>query len=46
MKRRDLLVAGLMAIGFAAVLPETVLAAPEKAASAAQLEVTYYYIPS
>jgi hypothetical protein len=46
MKRRDLIVAGLMAIGFAAVFPQTTLAAPEKAASAAQLEVTYYYLPT
>jgi hypothetical protein len=46
MKRRDLIVTGLMAIAFAAAVPRTTLAAPEKAASAAQLEVTYYYIPS
>ena len=44
MKRRDLMVAGLKAIGFAAVFPRTTLAAPEKA-SAARLEVTYYYLP-
>ena len=46
MKRRDLIVAGLMAIGLAAVVPRTALAAPEKVASAAQLEVTYYYLPT
>jgi hypothetical protein len=45
MKRRDLMVAGLIAIGFAAVFPRTTFAAPEKAATAAQLEVTYYYLP-
>jgi hypothetical protein len=44
MKRRDLIVAGVMAIGFSAVFPHETFAAPEKA-SAAQLEVTYYYIP-
>jgi uncharacterized protein (DUF1501 family) len=45
MKRRDLIVAGLMAIGYA-VVPRTAAAAPEKSASAAQLEVTYYYLPT
>jgi hypothetical protein len=44
MKRRDLIVAGLIAIGYAAV-PQSALAAPESA-SAAQLEVTYYYLPT
>jgi hypothetical protein len=45
MKRRDLIVAGLMAIGYA-VVPQTALASPEKSASAAQLDVTYYYLPT
>jgi hypothetical protein len=45
MKRRDLIVAGLMAIGYAFV-PQTTLAAPEKSVSAAPLEVTYYYLPT
>jgi hypothetical protein len=44
MKRRDLIVAGLMAIGYAAV-PRSALAA-SGSASAAQLEVTYYYLPT
>ncbi len=45
MKRRDFVVAGLMAIGYA-VLPQSAVAAPEKAASAPRLEVTYYYLPT
>jgi len=45
MKRRDLIVAGLMAIGYAAVA-QSAIAAPDKSASAAQLEVTYYYLPT
>ena len=45
MKRRDLIVAGLMAIGYA-VVPGGAVAAPEKTVSAAQLEVTYYYLPT
>jgi hypothetical protein len=45
MKRNALIAAGLIALGVAAALPPTAIAAPGKAASAAQLEVTYYYIP-
>jgi hypothetical protein len=45
MKRRDLIVAGLIAIGYA-VVPRSALAAPERSASAARLEVTYYYLPT
>ena len=45
MKRRDLIVAGLMAIAYAAV-PRAALATPEKSASSAPLEVTYYYLPT
>ena len=43
MKRRDLILAGLMAIGYAAI-PQSALAAPGSA-STAQLEVTYNYLP-
>jgi hypothetical protein len=46
MKRNALIAAGFIALGFAAALPPATLAAPEKAASAAQLEVTYYYLPT
>jgi hypothetical protein len=45
MKRRDLIVAGLMAIGYA-VVPSAAIATPGKSATAAQLEVTYYYLPT
>jgi hypothetical protein len=44
MKRRDLVLAGLMAIGYAAV-PRSALAVPGSA-SAARLDVTYYYLPT
>jgi hypothetical protein len=46
MKRNALIAAGLIALAFAAAFPPTTLAAPEKSASAAQLEVTYYYLPT
>ena len=46
MNRRALIVSGLMAAGLAAAFPQSVSAAPEKTASAAPLEVTYYYLPT
>jgi hypothetical protein len=46
MKRNALIAAGFIALAFAAAFPPTTLAAPGKAATAAQLEVTYYYLPT
>ncbi len=46
MNRRALILSGLMAVGIAATLPLSTNAAPEKAARAAPLGVTYYYLPT
>ena len=46
MKRNAVVMAGVLAIVFAAAVPRTALAAPEKSVSAAPLEVTYYYLPT
>lgn len=45
-KRTALLAASLFALGFAGALSRATAAPPEKSASAAQLEVTYYYLPT
>ena len=46
MTRRTALLATLAALTVAATLPSTAAASPEKSASAAKLEVTYYYLPT
>jgi hypothetical protein len=46
MKRNALIVAGLMVLAVAAAVARTAAAGPEKAATGAQLEVTYYYLPT
>ena len=45
-KRSTLLATILAALTLAASLPSTAVASPEKSASAAKLEVTYYYLPT
>jgi hypothetical protein len=45
-KRTALLAATLAALTLAASFPPAASASPEKAASAARLEVTYYYLPT
>jgi hypothetical protein len=46
MKRNAFVFAGLLAIAITAAIPPAALASPEKAVSAAPLEVTYYYLPT
>ena len=46
MTRRTALLATLAALTLAASLPSAAAASPEKSASPAQLEVTYYYLPT
>ena len=46
MKKNALVVAALLAVIMAAAIPPAALATPEKAVSAAPLEVTYYYLPT
>ncbi|HEX5854995.1 MAG TPA: hypothetical protein VFZ57_05195 [Thermoanaerobaculia bacterium] len=45
-KRTALLAATLTALTLAASFPSAAAASPEKAASTARLEVTYYYLPT
>jgi hypothetical protein len=45
-KQTALLAATLVALALAASLPCAAAASPEKSASAAKLEVTYYYLPT
>ena len=46
MKRKALVVAGLLTLIMAAAIPPPARAIPEKSVSAAPLEVTYYYLPT
>jgi len=45
-KRIAFLAAVIFLLALAASFPNTAAASPEKSASAAKLEVTYYYLPT
>jgi hypothetical protein len=45
-RRTALLAVTLATLALSASFPPTVFASPEKSASAAKLEVTYYYLPT